>query len=221
MGLIELIGIILTLFGGYLLYAYITFRENQYKGIKTFFAVKKQNRALIYTVIIMMLAIIIGGYGRYMNGYSAVQCYLNIAMILLLAAMAWVDFKEKIIPNQLILVGLALWGVEVLLEIFLFHMDIKMVLLFSALGGGVWGGLLVLIALVVKTALGMGDAKMFFVIGLIYGLNNTYSILLVSLFIMAVVSIILLLLRKVNRKSSVPMAPFVLGGFALCIFLGM
>lgn len=75
---------------------------------------------------------------------------------------------------------------------FLFHTDIQDVLLFSALGGGVWGGLLMLIDFFAKTALGM-----------------------------ALVSIVLLILRKVNKKTTVPMAPFVLLGFVICVFLGM
>lgn len=221
MGILELIGIALTLIGGYLLYAYITFREKQDKKLRSFLIVDIKKKELIYTIVLIIMALVTAQYGKQCNGYSAVQCYLNICTLMLLSAMAWVDFKEKIIPNHLILVGLIIWLMEVLIEVFLFGTGIKEVLLFSALGGGVWGGLLVLIALAVKTALGMGDAKMFFVIGLIYGLNNTYSILLISLFIMAIISIVLLVLKRVNRKTAVPMAPFVLVGFAVCIFLGM
>ena len=219
--LINLLGIILALLGGYLTYAYITFLKKEKKGIKTFFIVDIQKPMLIFTLVILAMALITGAYGRYRNEYSAVQCYINIAVLFLLAAMAWVDYREKIIPNHLILAGLVLWLIEMGIEIFLFHTDLRMALAFSALGGGVWGGLLIIIALIAKTALGMGDAKMFLVIGLIYGLNNTYSILLVSLFVMAVVSIALLAMKKVERKSTIPMAPFVLIGFILCIFLGM
>lgn len=221
MGLIELIGIILTFLGGYLLYAYITFREKEDQNRKAFFKLTMQKRAFIFTILMMVIALVAGAYGYLFVEYSAVQCYLNILMIFLLAAMAWVDFKEKIIPNHLILAGLVLWLIEVAVELFLFHTAIQDILLFSALGGGVWGGLLMLIAFFAKAALGMGDAKMFLVIGLIYGLNNTYSILLLSLMIMAVVSIVLLVLRKVNKKTAVPMAPFVLLGFVICVFLGM
>ncbi len=221
MGLIEVLAIGFIFMGGYLLYAYITFRDKEEKGIKAFFAVEMQKKALIYVSVITVLTFITGAYGRYLNEYSGMQCYLNIGMLLLLATMAWVDFREKIIPNHLILVGLLLWVIEVLVELCVFAVDIRTILLFSALGGGIWGGIFVIIALLTKTALGMGDAKMFFVIGLIYGLNNTYAILLISLLIMAVISIVLLILKKVDRKTAVPMAPFVLIGFILCIFLGM
>lgn len=218
---INFVGIVLALLGGYLSYAYITFRGKADKSIGGFFKISVQKKALLFTGIVLLLALVTGAYGRYRNEYTAVQCYINIVILFLLYAMAWVDYREKIIPNQLILAGLIIWMIEMGIEVFLFHTDFRTVMLFSVLGGGVWGGLLVVIALIAKTALGMGDAKMFLVIGLIYGLNNTYAILLISLLIMAVISIILLVLKKVNRKSTVPMAPFVLIGFILCIFLGM
>ncbi|MCI9072083.1 MAG: prepilin peptidase [Lachnospiraceae bacterium] len=218
---INLLGILLALLGGYLTYAYITFLPKEGKRIKTFFKVDLRKRELVFTLIILVTALVTGAYGRYRNEYTAVQCYLNIGVMFLLAAMAWVDYREKIIPNHLILAGMVLWLLEIGIEVFLLHTDIRVALAFSALGGGIWGGLLIVIALIAKTALGMGDAKMFLVIGLIYGLNNTYSILLISLLVMAIVSITLLAMKRVERKSTIPMAPFVLIGFTLCIFLGM
>ena len=76
-------------------------------------------------------------------------------------------------------------------------------------------------SLIVKKALGMGDVKMFFVIGLLYGLENTYTILLVSMLIMAIVSVILLITKKATKKSAVPMAPFVAVGLLINIILGV
>ena len=67
----------------------------------------------------------------------------------------------------------------------------------------------------------MGDVKMFFVIGLLYGLENTYTILLVSMLIMAIVSVILLITKKATKKSAVPMAPFVAVGLLINIILGV
>lgn len=187
---INFVGIVLALLGGYLSYAYITFRGKEDKSIGGFFKISVQKKALLFTGIVLLLALVTGAYGRYRNEYTAVQCYINIVILFLLYAMAWVDYREKIIPNQLILTGLIIWMIEMGIEVFLFYTDFRTVMLFSVLGGGVWGGLLVVIALIAKTALGMGDAKMFLVIGLIYGLNNTYAILLISLLIMAVISII-------------------------------
>lgn len=212
MGMVELIGLLLIILSSFFLYVYIAHREKE-QG--------KNKKYLLFVALTALMSIGTAVYGRYVNEYSAMQLYLNIGVLFLLAAMTWVDYKEKIIPNQLILVGLIIWVIEIAVEIFAFSMEIKTALLFSALGGCLWGGILLIVALIAKNGLGMGDVKMFFVIGLIYGMNNTYSIILISLLIMAITSIILLLLKKVDRKTAVPMAPFTLIGFILCIFLGM
>ena len=104
----NLLGILLALLAGYLTYAYITFLPKEGKRFKTFFKVDLRKRELVFMLIILVTALITGAYGRYRNEYTAVQCYLNIGVLFLLAAMAWVDYREKIIPNHLILAGLVL-----------------------------------------------------------------------------------------------------------------
>ena len=94
-------------------------------------------------------------------------------------------------------------------------------LAFSGIGGIVCGGVLFIIALIAKSALGMGDVKLFLVLGLLYGLTDAYGILLFSVIAMGIVSIILLIAKKVTRKSTIPMAPFVIIGFLLSILAGM
>ena len=49
----------------------------------------------------------------------------------------------------------------------------------------------------------------------------TYGILMFSVIAMGIVSIILLIAKKVTMKSTIPMAPFVILGFLLSIFAGM
>ena len=118
-------------------------------------------------------------------------------------------------------VVLAVWLVLILLEIFLGGTPWTQLLAFSGIGGLVCGGVLFLIAIIVKSALGMGDVKMFFVLGLLYGLTDTYGILLFSVIIMGIVSVALLIAKKVTTKTAIPMAPFVVFGFLLSILAGM
>ena len=148
------------------------------------------------------------------------RALMNAEVFIWLAVLAIIDGKLKIIPNRMILVGLGFWLVLVLLDIFVAQTRWETVILYSAIGGLITGGVLMVIALLVKSALGMGDVKMFFVLGLLYGLSDVYYILLLSLVMMAVVSLVLLLLKKVTAKTAVPMAPFVVLGFLVFLFCG-
>ena len=217
---IYLIGTILEIIGSYLLYAYLVSRTKEHCSIKDFFAPGIRKGELVFTLVVVGLTLSAGIYGQLKLQYSAMQCYLNITMLFLVAAMAWVDCREKIIPNVLVLVGIGLGVIQMLTEILVIGTDWRLVLKFSLGGALIWGGILFLIALIVKSALGMGDVKLFFAIGLTYGANNTYEILLLSWVAMALISILLLAMKKATKKTAIPMAPFVLFGLYSSIMLG-
>ena len=159
--------------------------------------------------------------GFLLSDHALMRAFMNAEVFIWLVALGYIDIKERIIPNKMILVGLVFWGILLLVDIFVAGNNWLEVLVFSALGGLLCGGILAVVSLIVKNALGMGDVKMFFVLGLLYGITDTYSILLFSMMIMAAVSIILLILKKVTTKTAVPMAPFVAIGFMLSIIAGM
>lgn len=145
----------------------------------------------------------------------------NAFMCVWIGTIGFIDAKEKIIPNEMILIGIGSWILLTIYEIFYIGYAWKSCLMFGLVGAGVCGGGMLLIALIVKSALGMGDVKMFTVLGLIYGLSITYSILLFTMIIMAIISIILLIAKKVTRKTAIPVGPFTIIGFLLCMLAGV
>lgn len=152
---------------------------------------------------------------------SYMRALMNALVTVWLVTLGYVDLREKIIPNGMILVGLGGWLILMLLEIFLGGTPWKQLLMFSGLGGLVCGGTLLIIALVMRSGLGMGDVKLFFVLGLLYGLMDTYGIFLFTVIPMGLFAIGLLVLKKADRKATIPMAPFVVLGFLLSILAGM
>ena len=68
---------------------------------------------------------------------------------------------------------------------------------------------------------GMGDVKMFAMLGLLYGMSNAYSLLICTTIPMAIVAIVLLASKKASRKSTMPMAPFTVFAFLIGVLSGM
>ena len=203
------------------LYLYLTSREKEKKSLKEFFAININKKFLILSASMLCISIFTYIYSFFVMDASFLKAFMSAEVASWLLVLGYIDLKEKIIPNQLILSGIVFWAILSIIEICLSHTTWKQVLFFSLIGAGVCGGILFVIALIVKSALGMGDVKMFFVIGLLYGLSNTYSIMLFSILIMAIVSIALLIAKKVTRKTAVPMAPFVAFGFLINVLMGM
>lgn len=134
-----------------------------------------------------------------------------LAYIVVFSAVAYSDFRERRIPNRIIypaiLVALGAgfrfpgWG--------------------SALLGGAVAALIFIIPVFIygPERAGIGDVKLAFFIGLIFGFSMTlYWALLVGFGSAALVGLVGILLRKMGRKSLLPYGSFLaLGAIALLI----
>ena len=132
---------------------------------------------------------------------------------------ALIDYKLKIIPNYLVLIGLGSRALIYVFEIF-FETDIKQILVSDAIGLAIGFGLLSVVSVVTKQALGFGDAKLFAVIGITLGSFGTYSVLFFSIVISALASVGLLIFKKRSRKDSIPFGPCIFTGYLLTLILG-
>ncbi len=219
MGMVLVVA--LTSFLAVLGYFFLNYSFKEEGEDKKFLDLKPNKKALIVAGIFFVIGILTGLFEIYHEKAATViiMSYLMLLSVLYFAAI--VDFKKSIIPNSLIIAGLIMYLTFALISIFAVGVNAKSFLLISVAGGLIIGGLLLLVMLISKNALGMGDVKLFFVVGLMLGLKNCYEVLLISMVIMALTAIVLLLLKKVDRKTAVPMAPFMTIGFMICLALGM
>lgn len=202
-------------------YQYLTHRNDEKIGFRNILRLKFEYVHLLVVLIAFFISSVIFVVGFLWNNELFMRAFMNASVMLWLCIVGYIDARERIIPNGLIGIGILFWLVLLLIDIFLGGTPWLKLLVFSAIGGIGCGGLLFVIAIIVRSALGMGDVKMFFVLGLLYGLADAYGVLLFSIIAMGLVSIILLIAKKVTTKSTIPMAPFVVLGFILSILSGM
>lgn len=124
----------------------------------------------------------------------------------LLIAAAFIDVAHYIIPDKLVLAGLA--GAVVL------GLGARDIGVWSALAGaGAAGGALLVLALLSRGGMGGGDIKLAAVGGLHVGWPLSLEALFLAAFCGAVTGGILMALGKKGRKDPVPFAPFLALGF--------
>jgi leader peptidase (prepilin peptidase)/N-methyltransferase len=117
------------------------------------------------------------------------------------------DLEHGLILNRVVYPGLALaLAASILLTIFQPETTFPAIKE-AAIGGGVGLGLLLLVFLVSRGGMGLGDVKMAAFIGLVTG-YNIFIALLLAIIVGALVSILLLALKIKSRKESVPFGPF-------------
>ncbi len=160
-------------------------------------------------------------YGSSHWGNNMICCLRNLAVYVWLIPIACIDYQEKIIPNKLLAIGAGLWLVLVLLDLFVSRSDWLTVFKFSGMGMLLGAGIFLVGKLFVKDGIGMGDVKLYGILGLLYGYLALYSMLLITLVVLFIVGLYMLIRKKGNRKMTLPMAPYTLLGFLCAVALGM
>lgn len=125
------------------------------------------------------------------------------------------DARRKQIPNRLVGAMLGAWVLVMVPQLFL-HTEQTVPILLSALFGAVLAGAVFLtVYLVSRHGLGGGDVKFMTAAGLYLGLNGVMPTMLTGSVLAAVVGVTCIALKKMDRKGTLPLAPFLYVGVVL------
>lgn len=166
----------------------------------------KYSLAIISAILYVILLYIYGISDTFIENFTLLQYLLLVPMLL---SVFVIDKKLTIIPNRLSLtmfeIGLVVCFINGIIN---FNSAI-----YSVLGMLVGGGIFLIISLVGgliagKEAMGMGDVKLMGALGLYFGLINIIVISVLAFLIGAIISIIVLLLKK-SEDGYMPFGPFI------------
>ena len=137
--------------------------------------------------------------------------YLLLAVFFLLL-ITMTDFEQYVIFDRMLL-PFAIIGC-----IAAFHLNLSIYdHAIAALAGG---GVLLLIAILTKGAIGGGDIKLIAVIGIWFGTDRLFTILIIGFILGGIAAFIMLLTKQKERKSYFAYGPYfaLTAIFILCIF---
>lgn len=135
--------------------------------------------------------------------------------------LAKVDYHEKTIPNKIVLVLLILRLAFLVYEVLVSEGYWLNAMGYPFFGALIGGGIMGVAMLISRKGVGMGDVKMFIVIGAFVGSTEILETMFYTFLSSAVVGIVLLILKKAGLKDTVPMAPFACVGIAVKYLLLM
>lgn len=143
-----------------------------------------------------------------------------ISLISILFPIAAIDLRLQKIPNKLLLIALIVRGLIFLVECILSLSNAMTIFKDSLIGAFVIAAFFLLILLIFKNSIGMGDIKLFAMMGLYQGFLGAATSVFFSLFISSVISAFLLITRKKkSRKDTIPLGPSILIGTILAMGL--
>lgn len=157
-----------------------------------------------------MVALAAGSFARF--GFSG-EALLGAVFCPTLVLLAAIDIRHRLLPNEIILTASIAVGLIVAASTpgdFLSHLA----------AGAALGGFFFVFGAVFAGSLGMGDAKLGFLIGLALG-SKTLGATLVAVASLLVAALFLLARRGISaRKDAIPFGPFLALGGILAFFLG-
>lgn len=135
-----------------------------------------------------------------------------------LVAIIFIDLKEMIIPDSLVITILALSIIHKACNYFLYGISPDLV--GSILGLLLAGGLFLAIVIISGGGMGGGDVTLIGALGFVLGVKYILLNIFLSFILGAIISIILLASKIKTRKDPIPFGPFIILGFFITVLWG-
>jgi len=144
---------------------------------------------------------------------------LRTAFIISFGYVAMVyDINTKRIPNMLVSLMVLGWVMLIVPMLFIETQSAVKLIAESLLGLLIGGGLFLLVYIISRRGLGGGDVKFMAAAGLYLGLGETIPAILYGTVLAAITGLILLILKKIGSKDTMPLAPFLFIGIMITVF---
>lgn len=178
-----------------------------------------RNRWLYIAATVIAMALAVAIFRSVYADNPAIQQIKLLALIALLLPTAVVDLRTQKIPNSFLLSSLVIWAALTVIEVIFDPADAVSTLIDSFIAGAIIGAFFLVLLLVSRNGIGMGDVKLFAVIGLYQGVWGAVSSVFASMLVSFVVAIVLLIARKKGKKDAMPFAPCIFAGTFISIVL--
>ena len=136
----------------------------------------------------------------------------------ILVAIVFIDLKDMIIPDSLVLSILVLSVIHKIINYFMYNIPLN--LKGSFLGLFLAGGLFLAIVLLSGGGMGGGDVTLIGSLGFVLGVKYIFLNIFLSFNSGAIISVFLLVSKIKTRKDPIPFGPFIVLGFFMTILWG-
>jgi len=152
------------------------------------------------------------------DGAMSNYTILNSILIIILSYIAMIcDITGKKIPNNLVLIMIAVWMLLITGSMF-FDLNRTLTTMADSISGMfIGGGLFLLVYLISRKGLGGGDVKFMAAAGLYLGFSGTVPAILYGTVLAALTGLAMIILKKIDRKDTMPLVPFLFIGIIIAL----
>lgn len=179
---------------------------------KVEYSKKKRN------IFIIISTVVLTAFGVLLPIFAAGDEWTLFPTLRVLSVICWtyyaavIDYKLKIIPNE---IPLGMLGELILIfipEALLDLQGFKYTIIMALFGGLAMGGIFLLGRGLSKGGMGMGDVKLVALSGLYLGLDSVVGMVFWALLFSIITGVILMIAKKAKLKTKLAMGPFLFAG---------
>lgn len=150
---------------------------------------------------------------------SVLAMWKRICILAILWPVAYIDLKEHLIPNVYLILALVMRGIILIPELCISPMDAVAQFLSELIGCGILLAFCLLVRIVSRKGLGMGDVKLFSILPLFLGALGGMRAMMYSMVIIFVQACFCLITKRKGKKDVLPFAPSIAGGVWIIVIL--
>ena len=206
---VVLVGLVIGYFLNIIIFSFsalISNTENTEKNINLldYKILRKYNKYTIRNIIVILISSLLFLISFLQIGQNVIFIKA-LVLTSVLIVVSFIDIEYQIIPNKIIAFTLIMG----IMFSFIDNISFMNAVLGMLLGGGI-----LLVLALVPGALGGGDIKFMFALGIFLGVKGVLFALFLAFIIAAIISVLLLLFKIKKRKDYIPFGPFLaLGSF--------
>lgn len=178
-----------------------------------------RNKVLYLILAVLVSAALITLFQTTYRESTLIHQMKIMTLVLSILPMAAVDYRHHIIPNAFILTALVIRIGFYAAEFIISSSTALVTLKDNLIGAAIIGGFFLLLLLIFKNSIGMGDIKLFSLMGLYQGVWGAVNAVFFSLLVSFFFSVYLLISRKKGRKDQIAFGPSILFGTVVAVAL--
>ena len=144
-----------------------------------------------------------------------------MTLIAILPVLAWVDIRKRILPNYLLIILLVLRLIILGIEILLRPSDWALYTGTIVTGVLIGGVIFLPVRMISKGGIGMGDIKLYAVIGCYMGVSFILNVQMISLFLAMTYGFAMMILKRSSFSGKMSLGPFIALGTCFVVFSGI
>lgn len=189
--------VFLAAFAANLLVLYSLYSRGEKNFLKALIKLFSEKKRVAFTLIYLA-----SQEAVFISDKTLKHYIFSFTILTILYAITLIDIEKYIILNTLLIP----MGVLAFINLLVNH---KVTYIASLLGVVIIGGVMLIISKATGGGLGLGDVKLFAVLGLWLGLYGAMSAGMLAVFATGIIGAVLLIKDRRNKSKAIPFSPFI------------